>query len=58
MWARLRSFAIMIFRRTQWERDLRDEFEFHIEQRAAALEREGLRPPRCRRCSNECVIRL
>jgi len=42
MWARLKSFATMIFRRSQWERDLRDEFDFHIEVRADALEREGL----------------
>ncbi|HEX8027248.1 MAG TPA: ABC transporter permease, partial [Vicinamibacterales bacterium] len=42
MWARLRSFATIIFRRSQWEQDLRDEFEFHIEERAAALERSGL----------------
>ena len=42
MWARLRSFATMIFRRSQWERDLRDEFEFHLQERADALERTGL----------------
>ena len=44
MWARLRSFARMVFRRTQWERDLRDEFECHLEERADALERAGLTP--------------
>jgi predicted permease len=32
----------MVFRRSQWEQDLRDELEFHIEERAAALERSGL----------------
>jgi predicted permease len=32
----------MVFRRTQWERDLRDEFDFHVEARADALERDGL----------------
>jgi predicted permease len=42
MWARLKSFATMIFRRSLWERDLREELEFHIEERAAALERTGL----------------
>lgn len=42
MWPRLRSFGMMLFRRSQWERDLREELEFHIEQRAAALERTGL----------------
>ena len=42
MWARLRSFATMIFRRSQWERDLRDELDCHIGERADALEREGL----------------
>jgi predicted permease len=42
MWARLRSFGAMIFQRSRWERDLRDEFEFHIAERADAFEREGL----------------
>jgi predicted permease len=42
MWPRLRSFATMIFRRSQWERDLRDECDFHIQERADVLEREGL----------------
>lgn len=42
MWARLRSFATMVLYRSRWEKDLRDEFEFHIEERAAALERTGL----------------
>lgn len=42
MWARVRSLAMMVFRRSQWERDLRDELEFHIEERAAALERTGV----------------
>lgn len=42
MWARLRSFATMVFRRSAWERDLRDEFECHIEERADALARTGL----------------
>ena len=42
MWARVRSFATMVFRRSKWERDLRDELEFHIEEHAAALERAGL----------------
>ena len=49
MWARLRSFATMIFRRTQWERDLRDEFECHLEERADALERTGLSRDEARR---------
>jgi predicted permease len=42
MWPRLRSFATMIFRRSRWERDLRDEFDFHLQERADAFEREGL----------------
>jgi predicted permease len=42
MWARLKSFATMIFRRSVWEQDLRDELAFHIESRADVLERQGL----------------
>ena len=42
MLARLRSFTRLLFRRTQWERDLRDEFECHLEERADALEQAGL----------------
>jgi predicted permease len=49
MWARLRSFSMMVFRRTQWERDLRDEFECHLEERADALERAGLKREEARR---------
>ena len=49
MLARLRSLAAMIFRRSQWERDLRDEFNFHIEERADALERTGLARDEARR---------
>ena len=54
MWPRLRSFATMMFRRSQWERDLRDEFDFHIQERADVLEREGLaRPEAIRRARIE-----
>lgn len=42
MWPRLKSFATMIFKRSIWEQELRDELAFHIEARADALEREGL----------------
>lgn len=49
MWARLRSFATMVFRRSKWERDLRDEFECHLEERADTLEREGLTREEARR---------
>ncbi|MEO7158489.1 MAG: ABC transporter permease, partial [Vicinamibacterales bacterium] len=49
MWARLRSFAQMVFGRTQWERDLRDEFECHLEERADALEKAGLEREDARR---------
>ena len=49
MWARLRSFAVMLFRRSQWERDLRDEFDFHVEARADALERGGVTRDEARR---------
>ena len=49
MWARLRSFANMIFRRSKWERDLRDEFEFHLEHRADVLEKTGLPREEARR---------
>jgi len=49
MWARLRSLATMIFRRNEWETDLRDEFDCHLEERAAALQRGGLSPDEARR---------
>jgi hypothetical protein len=40
--ARLRSVGRMIFRRSHWERDLKDELQFHIEQRVDHLSRAGL----------------
>ncbi len=42
MLARLRSLGRMIFRRSRWEQDLKDELQFHIEQRADHLARTGL----------------
>lgn len=42
MLVRLRSFARMIFRRSRWEEETRDEIRFHIEQRAEDLVRSGL----------------
>jgi hypothetical protein len=42
MLSRLRSFARMIFRRSRWEEDTRDEIQFHIEERAEFLRRSGV----------------
>ena len=42
MLARLRSVARMIFRRSRWEQDLKDELQFHIEERVEHLAGTGL----------------
>jgi predicted permease len=42
--ARLRSYAASLFHRSQRESQISDELQFHIESRAADLERTGLTP--------------
>jgi putative ABC transport system permease protein len=42
MLARLRSLARMVFRRSAYEEELREELEFHLEQRAGHLADAGL----------------
>ena len=44
MRARLRSLAAVLFRRTRWEQEMRDELDFHVRERADALVAEGLLP--------------
>src|ERR1051326_7279675 len=45
MLARIRSFWMGLFRRSEVERDLTDELRAHIEERAAAIERTGVERP-------------
>src|SRR5262245_61318147 len=45
MLARLRSAARMIFGRSRWEQDLRDELQFHVDERASDLAGKGLQRP-------------
>lgn len=47
--ARLHSLVRGLFRRSDIESEMREEFEHHIELRAADLEREGLSPEEARR---------
>jgi putative ABC transport system permease protein len=42
--ARLRSLFAVLFRRTRWEQDMRDELDFHVRERADALVAQGVRP--------------
>ena len=42
MLARVRSLARMVLRRSQWEQDMREELNLHIQLRAEHLGRSGL----------------
>src|SRR5581483_2201820 len=42
MFARMRSFARSLFRRSAMERDMADELNFHVDARAADLESSGV----------------
>ena len=44
MLSRIRSQLQTIFRRSRWEREMNDELQFHIEQRAEHLARSGVPP--------------
>jgi predicted permease len=49
MWTRLRPWLDGVFRRPRVERDLADEVEFHLQQRAEHWVRQGLPPPEAAR---------
>jgi predicted permease len=49
MFARMRSFARSVFRRSAMEHDMADELNFHVDARAADLEAAGIPPQEARR---------